>query len=135
MDVIFNNLPENLSAYEVRRLVSDAILPKGIIGVAIGILSVGSGIKRLEFKVITEIKLEQECRYGIATIEPDKAALRVISRLQKRVFRGYHISVREYNRRSYSNDRRNVRWRKVQWDYTERREQERRVSAQSVSVG
>lgn len=134
MDVIFNNLPEKLTANEIRRLVSDAILPKGIIEAAKGFMSFSSGIKRLEFKVITEIKMGQEYRYGIATIEPDRSALRIISRLQKRVFRGHPISVREYNNRSYSNDRRSVSWRAVQWEPTERREQERRISAQSVSV-
>ena len=135
MEVIFNNLPNKLNAQEIRRLVSAAILPKGVVVATKNVLLLNQRIKRLEFKIVTETKSEQlECRYGIALIEPEKAARSVIRRLCKDVFHGYRLSAREYKNRSYSNDKRNVKWREVHWGHVERRQSERRTSALAVSI-
>lgn len=135
MEVIFSNLPSNMSAHEIRRLVSAAILPKGVVEAAKSVVLMNQPIKRLEFKIVTETKSEQlQYCYGVAVIEPERAARSVIRRLSNDVFRGHRFSVREYKNRSYGNDKRNIKWREVHWGHVERRVHDRRKSPQSVSI-
>lgn len=134
MEVLFCNLPKRMSTAEIRRLVSSAILPKNLLDTVKSVLFMGQSIKRLEFKIVTEHKSGEVCRYGIAIIEPDKSAERIIERLCDDKIRGHRITVREFKNRSYSNDRRAVNWRDADWSFTERRKVDRRIAAESVNT-
>lgn len=65
-------------------------------------------------------------RYAVATIEPDKLATKVISKLNGKVLSGNMVVLREYTHRSYGNERRAVGWRDKPWQGVERRDLDRR---------
>jgi RNA recognition motif-containing protein len=70
-------------------------------------------------------------RYGIADFDSDKLALKAIKKFNGAVLRGQKVALREFFRRSYSNERRALNWRDKPWDGPERRKDERRKKAQS----
>ncbi|HEY0633769.1 MAG TPA: hypothetical protein VGE00_00190 [Gammaproteobacteria bacterium] len=65
-------------------------------------------------------------RFAVATIEPDKLAIKAIKKLNNQMLNGEAIVVREFLYRSYSNERRSVGWRNKPWHAIERRDLERR---------
>lgn len=129
MEVFFGNLPQRMSAYELRQLVNQAMMPKGFVETAKSIFSFNLRLKRLEFNVISEVKAREVVRYGKASIEPDLAAEHLISRLNDRHWKGKRLKVREFRNRTYNNDRRAVNWRDINWAFKERRSNERRIAA------
>jgi hypothetical protein len=94
MEVFFGNLPQRMSAYELRQLVNKAMMPKGFIETTKSIFSFSLRIKRLEFKVISEVKPREVVRYGKACIEPDVAADQLIRRLNDWRWKGKRLKVR-----------------------------------------
>lgn len=129
MEVFFGNLPQRMSAYELRLLVNRAMMPKGLIETVKSIIRFNQRLKRLEFNVISEVKEREVVRYGKAFIEPDVAAQQLIERLNDRHWKGTRLKVREFRSRTYSNDRRAVHWRDTTWSFRERRSNERRMSS------
>ncbi|KPK37545.1 MAG: hypothetical protein AMJ69_11140 [Gammaproteobacteria bacterium SG8_47] len=65
-------------------------------------------------------------RYGLAMIEPDKAALKALRKFDRAKFKDSLVTVREFVHRSYSNERRSPNWRARHWHRPERRCCERR---------
>ena len=128
MEVFFGNLPRQMSAFELRRLVNHAIIPRGFVEYAGNLLKLKQRIRRLEFDVISEIKPDKVVRYGKAVIEPDVAAQRIIERLDKHPCRGNRLQVREFRNRTYGNDRRSLQNRLSTYTGEERRGKERRMT-------
>jgi len=64
--------------------------------------------------------------YAVATIEPDKLALKAIKKLSGQYLKGSVILLREYHHRGYINERRAMGWRDKPWHGVERRQLERR---------
>lgn len=65
-------------------------------------------------------------RYGVASFDTEKLALKAIKKLNQRELRGRAVVLREYIHRSYSNERRALNWRDKPWSGPERRKVERR---------
>lgn len=65
-------------------------------------------------------------RYGVATFDSDKLALKAIRKLNHKPLRGVRVELREYFHRYCNNERRAVNWRNKPWTGVERRQQERR---------
>ena len=65
-------------------------------------------------------------RYACVSVNPIKHAKRAIRILNKRIFDGKIILVREYNHRASFNERRVINWRDKQWKDIEKRSTDRR---------
>lgn len=65
-------------------------------------------------------------RYAVASIDSDRVAEKAIKKLTGKVLNGNTIMLREYQHRSYGNERRAVGWRDKPWHGIERRASERR---------
>ena len=66
------------------------------------------------------------CRYGLASFEQVKYAIKAIKKFNQKKLLGVPVTVRQYFHRSYQNERRVLNWRELPWDGPERRLGERR---------
>lgn len=78
---------------------------------------------------IFDLKLEGHHRahYAVADFDSDKLALKAINKLSGGMLHGEKITLREFQHRSYSNERRALNWREKSWSGVERRNHERRL--------
>jgi len=78
---------------------------------------------------MVDLKLEDHHRsyYAIADFDSDKIALKAISKLSGGLLHGEKVTLREFQRRNYSNERRALNWREKSWSGVERRQHERRL--------
>ena len=72
--------------------------------------------------------------YGLADIEPEKAALKAMKKLNHKPLDGRHVILREFHYRAGNNDRRALNWRTVIWEKIERRTNERRQKHKEVKL-
>lgn len=126
MQVFIGNLPRNFNEFELRRLVERVVLPKGVKQTAKHYLFRSERLKRSGYKVFDKLTNAGLVRHGVALIEPDILAQRVIERLHNSEYRGVRLTAHEYKTRTNSNDRRSINWRQKSWDRLERRYNERR---------
>ncbi len=68
-------------------------------------------------------------RYVVADFDSDKYALKMMEKFAGQVYRGKELVIREYQYRSYNNERRAVNWRDKPWRAGERRRNDRRLKA------
>ena len=64
--------------------------------------------------------------YAVADILHERLATKAIKKLQGKMLRGFQLRLREFQHRSYSNERRALGWRNRPWNAKERRLKERR---------
>jgi len=126
MQLFIGNLPRNVNAFELRRLVERVLLPQGFQETAKHYLLKKERLKRAEFEVFDKLTMFGIVRHGKATIEPELLAQRVIERLDNTRFRDTVLVVREFIVRINNNDRRALSWRMKSWDGAERRLRDRR---------
>lgn len=126
MQIFIGNLPRNMSAFELRRMVERVLLPQGFQETAKHYLLRSERIKRAQYEVFDKLTLFGIVRHGKAAIEPDLLAQRAIERLHQTEYRGNVLVVREFVTRINNNDRRALAWRSRKWGPTERRLRERR---------
>lgn len=108
MNLYIGNLPDQIDDYDLRKFFQ-------IVGNQAGfrIVTHDTGGGRLQ-------------RYGLAEIDDEKLAFQLKARFNGKLFKDSIISVREYTHRSYSNDRRALNWRQMDWQGEERRRDDRR---------
>lgn len=108
MELYIGNIPEGVDDYDLRKFM-------GVSG------------SEARFRVIEKAgKNGRRIRYGYAEIEPAKLAIKVMSKNHGREWLGNKIVLREFRHRSYSNERRSLNWREVEWQGDERRQVDRR---------
>ncbi|MCK4744031.1 MAG: RNA-binding protein [Sulfuriflexus sp.] len=73
-------------------------------------------------------------RYGLVDINSEKLGFQLIARFNGKDLKGSKVVVREYLRRNYSNDQRDINWRQVEWHQLERRADDRRGSLMREAV-
>lgn len=66
-------------------------------------------------------------RYAVVTIEHERLAAKALKKLNGAQLKGNHVTLHEYQHRSYGNERRAVGWRNRPWDGPERRQADRRL--------
>lgn len=98
MIVFFKNLPEKTTYDDLVHFVEPAL--KG------NFFKKKGEIERVQMLIIKDPKKENLEFHGLVRIEPDIVAERVIKKLNRKIFLGYPIEVREYFLRSGYNDRR-----------------------------
>lgn len=126
MQLFIGNLPRNINAFELRRMVERVLLPQGVNETAKHFLFKKERLKRSDFEVFDKLTHAGIMRHGKAIIEPELLALRAIERLNNSDFRGNRLTVREFITRINNNDRRALNWRMKNWQGGERRLNERR---------
>lgn len=73
-------------------------------------------------------------RYGVCSMESERAALKAIKALNGHRLLGAELTVHEFIHRNYSNERRALGWRQREWEDEERRRHERRIGTKRVEV-
>lgn len=73
-------------------------------------------------------------RYGLVEVDSEKLAFQLIARFNGKELKGNKVVVREYLRRNYGNDRRDINWRQMSWLGMERRTDNRRGSVMREAV-
>lgn len=122
MELYISNLPEDATAYDLRRLFTP---------IAASNTGTFSFLRSrtepfMNFKIIEQRSAAGMVRYGWADIEPDNIAERCIERLNNSFFHGNAIVVREFFHRRSMNERRAIDWRSRPWNGEERRVNHRR---------
>jgi hypothetical protein len=72
-------------------------------------------------------------RYGLVPVSSESQARRLITRLHGRECLGQKLVAREYQHRIAANERRRVDWRRQDWSGAERRRDERRNRAVTLT--
>ncbi len=125
MEIFFGNVPDNLNGYELRNFANN-LLDERDVGFQFWKKKLPES---MNFKVI-ERNVEGNCfHYAIATIEPADIARECIKLFNQKFLNGKPLEVREYQPRSYMNERRAVGWRDKTWNAEERRTTDRRHCA------
>lgn len=108
MELFIGNIPEDIDDYDLRKFF---------------------GIKdpQTRFRVVEKTGQQgRRIRYGFAEIDSDKLGHKTVVRNNGREWRGQKVVVRPFKHRSYSNDRRALNWRQLEWGRDERRDSDRR---------
>ena len=114
MELFIGNIPEDIDDYDLRKFF---------------------GIKdsQTRFRIVEKTGQNgRRIRYGYAEIDSDKLGHKTVVRNNGREWRGQKIIVRQFNHRSYSNDRRDLNWRQQEWGSDERRGIDRRGKGQKA---
>jgi len=103
-----NDVAENKMIVFLRRIpastkkhdISDYLEPvlKG------SLLQKSGEIKKIDILVVRDTQTQALEFHGLVEIEPESAANRVIKKLNRKVFKGKNIAIREYHQRSWHND-------------------------------
>ena len=108
MELFIGNIPEDIDDYDLRKFF-------------------GIDDPLTRFRIIEKPGHNgTRIRYGIAEFESDRIARKVVVANNGRLWRAKKITVRTFMHRSYSNDRRALNWRQLDWQGEERRMYERR---------
>lgn len=110
MDLYIGNLPSDVDEAELRAFFKRC-----------------GKDKRCRFVIVTkQCKDGAVERYGLAAIEPERAALKALRKFDNARLKDHVVKVREFFHRSYNNERRSPNWRARRWHRPERRRFERR---------
>lgn len=122
MELYIGNLPQDVTAFDLRKLFTP------VVGSNSGKFSFLRARTEpfMNFKIVEQRSAGGMVRFGWADIEPDEVAERCIEQLNKTVFQGNAIVVREFFHRRAMNERRALDWRSKPWHGEERRVGQRR---------
>jgi len=110
MEIYIGILPNNIVDYDLRKFFN-------IVG------------SQATFRIVTHDHGNGvKARYGLVEVDSEKLGFQLIARFNGKKLKGNKVAVREYQRRNYSNDRRDINWRKMDWHDLERRTDDRRGS-------
>ena len=116
MELYIGIIPNHVDDYDLRKFFN-------IVG------------NQASFKVVTHDHGNGvKSRYGLVEVESEKLGFQLIARFNGKELKGTRVVVREYIRRNYSNDRRALNWRQIEWDDMERRLDDRRGSLMREAV-
>ena len=116
MEIYIGILPNNIVDYDLRKFFN-------IVG------------SQATFKIITHDHGNGvKTRYGLVELDSEKLGFQLIARFNGKKIKGNKVVVREYLRRNYSNDRRDINWRQMDWLGMERRADDRRGSLMREAV-
>lgn len=96
MIIFLGRIPANTRKHEITDHITPAL--KG------GLFQKSGRIENIKILVLKDKNTNTLEYHGLVTIDPDAAAKRVIKKLNRKVFKGKHIAVREYHLRSWHND-------------------------------
>ena len=108
MELFIGNIPEDIDDYDLRKFF---------------------GIKDplTRFSIIDKTGQQgRRIRYGYAEIDSERLGHKTMVKNNGREWRGQRVTVRPFKHRTYSNDRRDLNWRQVEWQTAERRDSDRR---------
>lgn len=116
MEIYIGILPNNIVDYDLRKFLN-------IVG------------NQARFKIVTHDHGDGvKARYGLVEVDSEKLGFQLIARFNGKELKGTKVVVREYLRRYYSNDRRDINWRQVEWHHSDRRADDRRGSLMREAV-
>lgn len=108
MELYIGNIPDGIEDYDLRKLFR-------IEG------------EQVSFKIVTSDGGHNKAHcYGLASFDSDKLARQVARHFNGMPFKDKRIVVKEFTHRTYSNERRALNWREIEWDKAERRNLDRR---------
>ena len=116
MEIYIGILPNNVVDYDLRKFLN-------IVG------------NQASFKIVTHDHGDGvKTRYGLVEVDSEKLGFQLIARFNGKKLKGSNVVVREYLRRNYSNDQRDINWRQAEWHQLERRADDRRGSLMREAV-
>jgi hypothetical protein len=117
--VFIRLLPESVTQNELRRFVSNGLRSRWLIA-----FPVSGKIRSVEIRKFTNGTSRSVEYHGIVDIEPAKAAVKAIRKLNRTLLKGKEVEVRKYYQRSVLRDRRIAMGARTPSD--ERRKRDRR---------
>jgi len=109
MELYIGNIPKQATDYDLRRFFS-------VVG------------DEASFQVVNGHTRDGDpCHYGLAEVASEKLGFQLMARFNNKSLQGNDVVVREFLHRNYSNDRRALNWRQVEWTGVERRYNDRRT--------
>ena len=96
MIIFLGHIPANTTKNELVDYIEPVL--KG------GLFQKSGRVENVKILVLKDKNTHTMEYHGLVTVEPDAAANRVIKKLNRKVFKGRHIAVREYHFRTWHND-------------------------------
>ncbi|MES9858048.1 MAG: RNA-binding protein [Sedimenticola sp.] len=122
MDIFIRRLPVSTTRLDLIQFATDALEPQWHL---LEFSPIGK-LKGCEIVRITNGSLTNPEYHGLLHIEPPKAALAVIDRLDGSIFKNKKVDVRKFCRRSVERDRRRNETQPLSPDIIEQRKSDRR---------
>ena len=124
MKIFIRKIPEDTKSSELERLLMP-FLKKGLV------YPFRANGKITRKSVIVQVDEQQNviAHHGLVTVEPDIAAKRMLKRMHRTTIKGRRVIVREFNERSWQNDRRSHKFQKQSRIIKNQRYLERRLHA------
>ncbi|WAK02263.1 RNA recognition motif domain-containing protein [Methylobacter sp. YRD-M1] len=98
MLIILKNIPANTQKKEIEEFIWPAV--KG------GFFRKGGKIESIQIKGQIDTQLNMAEFHALVRIEPDAVAIRVIKKLNRKLFKGKYTAIDEFHHRDWHNDRR-----------------------------
>ena len=98
MIVFFRRIPKNTSRNDIVNLLTPVLKGK--------VYQKSGQIEDIKFVTLIDNKTQEQEIHALVSIDSDAAAKRVIKKLNRKFFKGKHITVREYHHRTWHNDSR-----------------------------
>jgi hypothetical protein len=121
MIIFLRNIPLKTKKYEIASFIGK-VFDHCFLGRPSATLS----IEDIEILLIQDVDSNTLEKHGLVRISPKEVAKRVIKKLNGTIFKGTHITVREYINRSAHNDPRNELLPDTTINFKERRASDRR---------
>lgn len=124
MLIFIRLLPESVTQNDLRKFVDKAMRPHWS-----NLFFPSSRIRSTEIRKFTNSQNHSVEYHGIVDIEPAKAAVRVIRKLNRTPLKGKEVEVRKYYQRSALRDRRDEKAQAFASDERRRRDRRREAMA------
>lgn len=129
MIIFFRRIPADTQPHEIAHFLEPVLQGK--------IFQKDGFIEHIKIMISTQPQKEKPNYHCLVSINPDSAAKRVIIKLNRKVFKGRHIVIREYEHRLWQNDPR-VNMHEWNEELSNKRKGERRkthlIEASSVPL-
>lgn len=107
MDIYIGNLPSEISSTDLKKVVRSVLLPNNFRELVRQLVDRNERVSFSEIDVIENRMGEQSTHFAHAVVMPERAALRLLKRMDHLTFNGKSLRVRQYTKRNEANDRRN----------------------------
>lgn len=107
MDIYIGNLPNQVNSSDLRKVINTVMLPNNFRELLRQLVNRKERVSFSEIDVIENHMGGHISRFAHAVIIPDRAAKRLLARMDHLTFKGKSLRVREYSERNDTNDRRN----------------------------
>lgn len=109
MDIYIGNLPNQVNSSDLKKVINTVLLPNNFRELLGLLINRKERVSFSEIDVIENHMGDQTTRFAHAVVIPDRAAMRLLKRMDHLTFKGKSLRVREYTERNDSNDRRNTK--------------------------